>query len=104
MFWYITRYVVTRAVVPLVAILLLFVLFGAGCATLDDLYDEAQLTGDWSKVEKAEAIVDRKAAKEAAKFTCPDKQFAFCVHHGRIKDSNCVCRPRRELRSILRGL
>ena len=67
---------VLRPFFYVIVVIMLFVLFGLqGCATtLDELYEEAKETGDWTKVDKREDSIIRREAKPKG----------CCIRNGRV--------------------
>jgi hypothetical protein len=73
---------------------LLLVLFAcAPVPTLEELEDEAMLTGDWSKVEAREKRLKYEQEYRAAEQYCKEQnKLLICLHRGgpaRIKDCGC---------------
>lgn len=69
-------------------VLALCLLGGCGSYhTLEELEQEALLTGDWSKVERRERILANRAAR--ARLTCPGGYIRYCESHG-LQD-RCTC-------------
>ena len=67
--------------------------------TLEQLEDQAMLTGDWSQVEKRERQIKRRAARDAAdNFVCPQDMAAICEK--RFGDTRCTCVDRHSMRDI----
>lgn len=65
-------------------------MFLVACApmpTLEQLEDQANLTGDWSQVEKRERAMQRRQAPQSLK--CPDRYITFCVK--KINTMKCSC-------------
>jgi hypothetical protein len=67
-----------------------------GCApyhTLEELEVEAQLTGDWTKVEARERRVQAKQARKELVAACDElKMIVYCEYRGGDKDCGCVRR------------
>ncbi len=73
-----------------VGVLLLFICLG-GCGsyhTLEELDDQAILTGDWSEVEYREAKMARW--RPSARAACPSGLMMYCVDPGGDKRCSCV--------------
>lgn len=71
-------------------IIILALLSLAGCGTLvplEQLEQDALLTGDWSAVEKRERIVARREMKNGP--SCPSGQVAVC--DVRMSKQRCSC-------------
>lgn len=72
----------------------LVVLLGASlvaCApapTLDDLVYQANISGDWSAVEKRELLVEKRRARQG--LTCSQGQVAYCESRGASERCQCV--------------
>ena len=77
----------------------LILLVVVGCApvkSLEQLEQEAMLTGDWSAVEKREKAVARKAERQGAKLKCPVGYIAFCQAYTVREECSCVSRSGME--------
>lgn len=73
----------------------LILLIIVGCApvkSLEQLEQEAMLTGDWSAVEKREKAVARKAERDSIKLKCPVGYIAFCQAYTARDECSCVSR------------
>ena len=81
---------------------MLVVLALVACApqmTLEQLEDQAMLTGDWSQVEKRERLIRRKAMRNAQDdLVCPDDMTAVCDKS--FGDTHCTCVDRNVMRDI----
>ncbi|MEL7186949.1 MAG: hypothetical protein AAFN50_11040, partial [Pseudomonadota bacterium] len=67
--------------------------------TLEDLEDQAMLSGDWSQVEQRERLMRRKAMRDSEdNLVCPDDLIAVCEN--RIGASRCSCVDRNVLQGI----
>jgi len=63
----------------------------AACAskpTLEELEDEAMVSGDWSAVERREEIQKDLRGESAQR--CPDKHTVVCEQMGGSEDCECV--------------
>ena len=81
----------------------------AGCAgrlTLEELYIEANQTGDWTKVDRRESAMAYDDAMESAHDQCKEEPFGrtllVCVNLPRIKQvkyigRHCGCSSQDEL-------
>jgi hypothetical protein len=81
-------------------LVLLGVIFITGCGSmrpLEQLEQQAFLTGDWSEVEKRERIIARRLARKG--MHCPAGQVSFCEK--RVGQSRCGCISNDEMRSAL---
>ena len=79
----------------------ILVLMLGGCAaapTLEELEDQALLTGDWSQVEKRERTIARRKAAEP--LACADGYVSYCVT--RIATTRCGCVSRAAIRDAFR--
>ena len=78
-----------HAIYVFAALLLSLVL--SGCAarpTLEDLEQQALVTGDWSAVESREGLIRRRVAARTS--MCPEKQTQVCTELGADHDCYCV--------------
>ena len=67
--------------------------------TLEQLEDQAMLTGDWSLVEKRERKLRRQAARDAAEnIVCPADTTVVCEN--RFGDRRCSCVDRYAMRDV----
>ena len=67
-----------------------------GCApvpTLEELEQQAFLTGDWSEVEEREKILARRAARKG--MNCPSGYVSYCQRFA--AQNRCSCVPRDKL-------
>ncbi len=81
-------------------LVLLGVLFLTGCGSmlsLEQLEQQAFLTGDWSAVEQRERIIARREARKGVQ--CPSGQVSYCEQ--RVGQVRCGCIDHEELRSAL---
>ncbi len=81
--------------------ILVLVLMLGGCAaapTLEELEDQAVLTGDWSQVEKRERTIARRNAEEP--LDCAGGYVSYCVT--RIAKTRCSCVSRSAMRDAFR--
>jgi len=72
-------------------IVLLALVTLAGCApytTLEQLEDEALVTGDWTKVEARERLIARQNQRRAR--ACPDGSVDFCEVSSGQQRCSCV--------------
>jgi len=77
-----------------IAVLFLgFMLTGCGpMPTLEQLEDQAVLTGDWTAVEKYERTAQRRQARHAQ--VCEPGYISYCVSETSKSHCNCVSRQR----------
>lgn len=81
-------------------ILVLLLMLG-GCAvvpTLEELEDQALLTGDWSQVEKRERTIARRQAGEP--LDCAAGYVSYC--ETRIANTQCRCVSYTVMRDMFR--
>lgn len=81
-------------------LVLLGVIFLTGCGSvlsLEELEEQAFLTGDWSAVEQRERIIARREARKGVR--CPNGQVSFC--ESRIGAPRCACVDSSEVRAAL---
>ena len=79
----------------------ILVLMLGGCAaapTLEELEDQALLTGDWSQVEKRERTIARRKAEEP--LDCANGYVSYCEI--RIATTRCSCVSRAAMRDAFR--
>ncbi len=70
---------------------LIVLCFLAGCATkpsLEQLEDEAMVSGDWSAVEKREQSSNRLGPINGR--SCPNGRALICVKNGLREECECV--------------
>lgn len=80
---------------------LILILMLGGCAalpTLEELEDQALLTGDWSQVEKRERTVVRRQAGEP--LDCASGYVSYC--ETRIVNTRCSCVSRAAMSDAFR--
>lgn len=82
-------------------VLVLFgVIFLGGCGTfvsMDELEQQAMLTGDWSAVENRERIIAKREARKGPK--CASGTVAFCESY--VGSQRCSCVSSGSLREML---
>lgn len=79
-------------------VLLLLCLAGCGTyQTLEELEQEALLTGDWSAVEKRERIIAKRRQRSGP--MCPAGRTKYCERWG--ANERCSCISRDTLRDTL---
>ncbi len=84
--------------VKALSIISLFLLFGCA-ASKSDLVEQAQLTGDWSLVDKRDAARDRR---EAGLQSCRMSTTKYCT--GRPGQVTCSCVPTSGFQEIFRSM
>lgn len=65
----------------------------AGCSsyqTLEELEEEALVTGDWSAVEERERILAKRAIRHG--LVCPAGSMSYCESWAGLKEK-CACIP-----------
>ena len=72
--------------VKALSIIFLFLLSGCAASTAD-LIEQAQLTGDWSLVDKREEAIDRR---EALSQSCRMSETKYCESRRSGKSCSCV--------------
>ena len=80
---------------------LILILMLGGCAavpTLEELEDQAVLTGDWSQVEKRERTIARRQTAEP--LDCANGYVSYC--ETRIATTRCSCVSRSAMRDMFR--
>ena len=73
------------------AALLAWLILGSACAVpMQQLVDEALITGDWSEVEQREAALSRRQVREQS-MHCGRNKVGYCKASGRLKKRVCTC-------------
>jgi hypothetical protein len=86
-----------------IGILILLLILG-GCIaapSLEELEDQALLTGDWSQVEKRERLIERRRAREQDLPDCEPGSVRFCERQ--IGQDRCGCMSRSSMRDVFSG-
>ena len=81
----------------LLQILAVFLLFACTIVpfqTLDELIAEAEVTGDWTKVNKKLDVLEKKEAENAS--NCPSNKTEIC------KNGHCQCLAKRHMSDFIR--
>ena len=81
-------------------LLLLGAFFLTGCMsmpTLEQLEEQALLTGDWTAVEKREKLIAKRARIQGPQ--CPAGMMAYCEAH--FGQKRCGCVSNAEMRALL---
>jgi hypothetical protein len=74
------------------AALLAWLILGSACAVpMQQLVDEALITGDWSEIEQREAALSRRQAREQS-IQCGSGEVGYCKASGRLKRRVCTCK------------
>ena len=93
---------IVRFTVTALSILLLSLLFGCAASTAD-LVEQAQLTGDWSLVDKKEEARDRRETRrEARGQSCGSGTTKYCT--GRPGRESCGCVSNSVMRELFRSM
>lgn len=85
-----------------VLLLLGVCLLTAACGnyqTLEELEQQALITGDWSEVEKRERIIAKREARRA--LNCPSGYMAYC--ESMMANKRCTCVNKEIMASVLYG-
>jgi len=82
-----------------ISILAIFLLSGCAPST-HDLIEQAQLTGDWSFVNKRIEAIERRETQ--AQQSCPRGTKRWCIR--RIRDEKCSCVSDSEGRDMFERL
>ena len=85
-----------------VLVLLGACLLTVGCghiATLEELENQALITGDWSEVERRERIIARRKARRGP--VCPKGYMAYC--ESMMAGKNCSCISKDTMASLMYG-
>jgi hypothetical protein len=70
-----------------VAVLLLGLFGCSSQPSLEELESQALITGDWSKVEKREAGINRRQSRSV--ISCPEESTRVCLPS--VGSENCDC-------------
>ena len=85
----------------ILALILLPLLFA--CApqmTLEELEDEAMVTGDWSRVEARERKIAQKNAEDYASYLCNSSGLLYYCEVSGL-ERRCSCQDKRAVNEIL---
>lgn len=80
--------------------LLVVICFLAGCAaqpSLEQLEEQALVTGNWSAVEARERTIQKRNSR--AGIQCPKGYVGYCER--RVVTENCACIDRRTFNSLM---
>ena len=80
--------------------LLLGAVFLTGCVsmpTLEQLEEQALLTGDWSAVEQREKSIAKRDSRRGMK--CPNGMIAYCEQ--RLGQKRCACISKSEMMAFM---
>jgi len=81
------------------ALIVLTALIAVGCAptpSLEELEAEAEVTGDWTEVERYERTLARR---EARTLSCPSGHIRFCEEY--LGGERCTCVADDQVRALL---
>jgi hypothetical protein len=67
---------------------------------MQQLVDEALITGDWSEVEQREAALSRRQAREQS-MHCGRNEVGYCKASGRLSKRVCTCERYADLGDAL---
>ena len=92
----------------MIAVMVAVILILGACTpmpTLQELEDEALITGDWSLVERREERLNRnKEYRDAVAFCRERHRLLTCeTRAGRLNIENCSCATRDEIRARVLG-
>ncbi len=83
------------------AALIAWLILGSACAVpMQQLVDEALITGDWSEVEQREAALSRRQAREQS-IHCGQNEVGYCRASGRLKKRVCTCELYSDIENAL---
>ncbi len=82
-----------------ISILAMFLLSGCASST-QDLIEQAQLTDDWSFVNKRMATLERLEPQHPQ--SCPRGMRRYCVR--RMREEKCTCVSNSDFRDMLESL
>ena len=81
--------------------LLVCLLLSSACALpMEQLVNEALVTGNWSEVEKREAAALRRHVREQS-MHCERDEVVYCKASGRLKKGVCTCKSYSDVRDAL---
>jgi hypothetical protein len=84
-----------------ISALLAWLVLGSACAVpMQQLVNEALVTGDWSEVEQREAALSRRQAREQS-MQCGSGEIGHCRTKGRLKKRVCTCESFADVRNAL---
>jgi hypothetical protein len=82
-----------------ISALLAWLILGSACAVpMQQLVDEALITGDWSEVEQREAASSRRQAREQS-MHCGQNEVGYCKASGRLSKRVCTCESFADVRN-----
>jgi hypothetical protein len=67
---------------------------------MEELVDEALVTGDWSQVEKKEDAASARLARQQS-FMCAGDYVGYCKAYGRLGKKECTCESNADVRDAL---
>ena len=81
--------------------LLAWLILGTACAMpMQQLVDEAMVTGDWTEVEQREAASLRRQAREQP-MRCGKGEIGYCKAKGRLSKRMCACESYSDVASTM---
>ena len=83
------------------AALIAWLILGSACAVpMQQLVDEALVTGDWLEVEKREAAALRRQVREQS-MHCGRNEVGYCKASGRLSKRVCTCESFSDVRNTM---
>lgn len=93
-------YIGNKPVIRALGVLMLLgMLSSAGCGsmeTLEELERQAEITGDWSAVQKRERIIARREARRPP--SCAPGLISYCESY--VGSTRCTCVTRDVMQSV----
>ena len=81
-----------------IALIVCFLYVSACASSMELLVAEAQVTGDWSEVEKREKVRSRRQAR-LNPVMCGGNQVAVCARMGTLGKRTCSCERDARMRT-----
>ena len=83
------------------AVLLAWLILSTACAVpMQQLVDEAMVTGNWTEVEQREAAALRRQAREPS-MRCGSGEVGYCKTTGRTAKRVCTCESYSDVESAM---
>jgi len=82
------------------AITVCLLLISACVLPMEELIDEALMTGEWSKVEQRESAALRRQVREQS-IHCEQDEVGYCKVSGRLSKRVCSCESHADVMSLL---
>ena len=85
---------------PIRYLAVLMMVFAVGCApvpSLEELEAKAEITGDWTDVERYERMLARRDVRSG--LSCPAGKIRYCEEI--IGGERCMCAPGEQMRVLL---